>query len=201
MNEKIIKQLTENGKEVSLLVQSFMSELELMPCGEVKFYPKNAFLVSTNTLNSNIFFIKKGCVRSYVQDQDLNDITIWFTFENQIIFSTTSFILQSPSADVIQALEDTEVLVIKKEDLEKVYLSQPEKNLYGRMIMEHYILLLAMRSISLQATFAEFRYHDLLKRHPFILQRVPLRHIASYIGVKTETLSRIRANYKQDKHN
>lgn len=196
MENKVIEQLLSNAKKVTLLTQNFMSELETLEEIEVKKVPKNGFLVSKNEYNSSIFFIKKGCARSFVYDQDFNEVTIWFTFENQSVYSSSSYILDIPSIVMIQVLEDSEVIIVTKEQLQNLLESKPQVSQLSRTIMENFLILLSFRTISLQTTLAETRYHALTVQYPDILQRVSLRHIASYIGVKTETLSRIRANYK-----
>jgi CRP/FNR family transcriptional regulator, anaerobic regulatory protein len=196
MNEKIFKHLKEKHKEVAALTHKFILELEKMPDVVIKEFPKHSFLVSKNIFNPNIYFIKKGYVRAFTHDAKMNEISFWFAFENQAIFSTSCHILQVPSSVMIQAMEDTEVIVVTKPKLDFMYEHDVSVLRMGKAIMELYIVQLSLRTLSLQATFAEFRYHELLEQFPFILQRVPLRHIASYIGVKEETLSRIRANYK-----
>jgi CRP-like cAMP-binding protein len=196
MENQIIQHLLLNAKKVTLLTKNFISELEKSEELVVKKVPKNSFLVSKNEFNSNVFFIKKGCARSFVHDQNLNEITIWFTFENQSVYSSSSYILGVPSAVMIQVLEDTEVIIVTKEQLKTLIETKPHVSRLSKMIMENFMILLSFRTISLQTTLAQTRYHALTVQYPDILQRVPLRHIASYIGVKTETLSRIRANYK-----
>lgn len=196
MDERIIQQIDVKSQKVAALTKTFMTELEKHFNIEAKKYSKNAFLVSKNELNNNIYFIKKGCVRSFIHDEDFNEITIWFSFEGQVIFSSTSYILELPSTVMIQALENTEVIVLTKQELNALYERAPKFSELGRMIMEMFLVLLSMRAISLQTMLAEVRYKRLIEHSPNILKRVPLRHIASYIGVKMETLSRIRANYR-----
>ena len=197
MNEAVAHQLRLKNEKVNALTLNFIKELEANQSIEVKKVAKNSFLVSKNETSLNVFFIKKGCVRSFVHDSEMREVTIWFTFENEAVFSSISYILELPSIVMIQALENSEVVIVSKKQLDYIYSTQFEINQLGRTIMEKFLVLLSMRSISLQTDFAEVRYKDLIEQYPDILKRVALRHIASYIGVKVETLSRIRANYRK----
>lgn len=97
-----------------------------------------------------------------------------------------------PSIENIQFLEDTTLYYISKDDLESFYKSSEEMNTIGRKITEEYCKILEERSFLLQTHNAEQRYHWLLKNQPEALQRISLGHIASYLGISQETLSRIR---------
>jgi CRP/FNR family transcriptional regulator, anaerobic regulatory protein len=184
------------NQKTRLLTIELMDFLQTSGLGETKIFAKNAYLITQNELNKNIFFVKSGCLRSFVYDEDQNEVTIWLTFENQAVYSSASYILDLPSFVMIQALEDTEVIVLSKDILTKLFEANPEANDMQRRIMENYLVRLSYRSIGLQAQFAETRYLNLISQYPDIINRVPLRHIASFIGVKLETLSRIRGNYK-----
>jgi CRP-like cAMP-binding protein len=197
MNHKNIERLKEQSRKLASNTHKIANEMQKSMPVKVRHYPKNSFLISKKDFCSDIFFIRKGCVRSFIHDADYNEVTIWFTFEGQAVVSITSYILELPSDVTIQALEDVEVVIITKEQLNQMYLLIPEMNQLVRSIMENYLTHLSMRMIALQSTLAETRYYELLKVYPDIFQRIALRHIASYIGIKTETLSRIRANYKK----
>lgn len=91
-------------------------------------------------------------------------------------------------------LEDTTLYYISNIDLENFYKSSQEMNTIGRKIAEDYCKILEERSFLLQTHSAEQRYHWLLHNSPEALQRISLGHIASYLGITQETLSRIRKN-------
>ncbi len=197
MNFKNLERLKEQSYKLASAAHKFANEMEKLIPVTVKHFPKNTFLISKKDMCSHIFFIRKGCVRSFIYDVDLNEVTIWFTFEGQVVVSITSYILELPSDVMIQALEDVEVVIITKEQLNQMYSIHSDTHHLVRSFLENYLAHISMRTIALQSTLAETRYYELLKEYPNIFQRVPLRHIASYIGIKTETLSRIRANYKK----
>jgi CRP-like cAMP-binding protein len=163
---------------------------------EKKEYPKNSFLVAKGEVCDSIFLIIKGCVRCLVNDQD-QDTTTWFAFENQPVMLPVSYCLQEPTCEMMQALEDTTVWVLERANLQAASQNSSMINSVVSKLMEATMARMVMRSSSLQSDFAEERYEDLITFQPDVIQRVPLRHIATYIGVKVETLSRIRRNFKQ----
>jgi CRP-like cAMP-binding protein len=197
MNLKNLERLKLQSHKLASTAHKFVNDIEEHIPIQVRHYPKNSFLISQNDSCTDIFFVRKGCIRSYVYDEDYNEVTLWFTFEGQVVISITSYVLELPSDVMVQALEDLEVVVITKEQLNKMYTLYPQTNPLVRSILENYLTHLAMRTVALQSTTAETRYYELLNEYPNIFQRISLRHIASFLGIKTETLSRIRANYKK----
>lgn len=163
-------------------------------------YPKNSFLVAEGETFDSVFIIIKGATRCFIYDAQNNDITTWLGFENDVIFSPVNYTLQLPTCEVIQTLEDTDVWAIKNATLRELYENDLDFNKLGRSLMENSMTRMTMRAHSFQCQFAEERYADLIQQKPDILQRVPLKHIATFIGVKVETLSRIRRNFKQKKN-
>lgn len=117
---------------------------------------------------------------------------MWFGFENEILGSVFPLFFNQPSIENIQFLEDTTLYYISSNDLEYFYKSSQEMNTIGRKITEEYCKILEERSFLLQTHSAEQRYLWLLRNQPDALQRISLGHIASYLGITQETLSRIR---------
>ena len=162
---------------------------------EKKEYPKNSFIVGEGQICDSIYLIVKGSVRCLIKHQG-KDTTTWFAFENQPVMLPVSYCLQEPTCEMIQALEDTSVWVLKRSDLQVASQSNFKINSVVSLLMEATMARMMMRASSLQSELAEERYDDLITHQPDVIQRVPLRHIATYIGVKVETLSRIRRNFK-----
>ncbi len=150
------------------------------------------FLKSGQT-NSSIFVMEKGIVRGYF-NRNNKEITTWFGVENELLGSIAPIYAQSISFENIQFLEDAYVYAITISKLNELYQSYPELNLIGRKIAEYLCLILEERIISLHTDSAEERYKAILNNYPHFLQRVNLGHIASYLGITQETLSRIRSN-------
>jgi CRP-like cAMP-binding protein len=141
-----------------------------------------------------IYFINKGLARIYYFKDD-TDITESFAFENQIIARVESLFSGKPSRKGIQMLEPSEVVAIYATPLFSLYDTFPDIERLFRKIFEAGYVDTVNRIESLQFHSAEERYRDLLEKSPDILKRVPLKLIASYLGITPVSLSRIRAQY------
>jgi CRP-like cAMP-binding protein len=113
--------------------------------------------------------------------------------EGDVIVSVESFFDQTVSNENIQALEDSILHYISYRDLQYAYREYPEFNFIGRILTEKYYKMSEKRIYSLRMQRAFEKYHNLIDHFPQLVQRVPCRHIASYLGITEETLSRIRA--------
>ncbi len=113
--------------------------------------------------------------------------------EGEIIVSVYSFFSRKPSFENIEVLDDCVLQSINWDQLQGLYKKYPEFNLTGRIITEQYYIRSEERTISLQTLNAKQRYEKLLSDYPGILQKASLGQIASYLSIKQETLSRIRA--------
>jgi CRP-like cAMP-binding protein len=139
-----------------------------------------------------IYFIKKGVARIYYF-KDGHDITESFTFENNSVARVESLFSGQPSKKGIQVLEDTELVAINSTKLFALYDSYPEIERLFRKIFESAYVETVNRVESIQFHTAEERYAVLLHEAPDVLKRVPLKYIASYLGITPVSLSRIRA--------
>jgi len=140
-----------------------------------------------------IYFIAEGAARIYYY-KDGTDITEHFAFENSISVRVESLFTNKPSRKAIEIIEDAEIVAIDAVRLFKLYDEFPEIERLFRKIFEAGYVETVNRLESIQFHTAKDRYNALLAEHPNILQRVPLKHIASYLGVTQVTLSRIRAS-------
>lgn len=154
---------------------------------------KNRDLQSIGHTCRTIYFISKGAARIYYY-KDGTDITEHFAFENSISVRVESLFTNKPSRKAIEIIEDAEVVAIDAIGLFKLYDVYPEIERLFRKIFEEGYVETVNRLESIQFHSAKDRYNALLAEHPNILQRVPLKHIASYLGVTQVTLSRIRAS-------
>jgi CRP-like cAMP-binding protein len=167
---------------------------------QIKFYlieesfGKKHMLLKTGQVAQRIYFIKKGFVRSFYF-KGSNQFTNWFMSEGDIIISVYSFFSRKPSFENIEVLEDCVLQSINWDQLQALYQQYPEFNKTGRLITEQYYMKSEERSIALQTLSAQQRYEKLLKDHPTILQRASLGQVASFLSIKQETLSRIRAKH------
>jgi CRP-like cAMP-binding protein len=150
-------------------------------------------LLRRGEICKNLYFIEKGFVRAYY-DKDGQEVTSWFMQENDLIVSVHSFFRQQPSHENIMLLEKTTLTSISYEDLQALYRQFPRFNYTGRLLTENYYVLSEERLISMRMQSAQERYIALLRKYPQILRRAQLNQIASYLGMKPETLSRLRGN-------
>lgn len=140
-----------------------------------------------------IYFINKGLARIYYFKGEI-DVTESFAFENQIIARVESLFTGRPSRKGIQMLELSEVVAISATHLFRLYDAFPDIERLFRKIFEAGYVDTVNRMESLQFHSAEERYRDLLHTSPDILKRVPLKLVASYLGITPVSLSRIRAH-------
>jgi CRP/FNR family transcriptional regulator, anaerobic regulatory protein len=140
----------------------------------------------------SVGFIKEGCIRLYYL-RDGEDITKDFNFETNFCGSHASFSTQQPSRFNIVAVEDVILYEINRRDLYALYDKYKSFERLGRLLMEKMFDRKEQRESSFLLDDAEKRYEDLLKAYPQIVQRIPLKYIASYLGIAAETLSRLRA--------
>ncbi|WP_276373252.1 Crp/Fnr family transcriptional regulator [Chryseolinea sp. H1M3-3] len=138
-------------------------------------------------------FIVCGYVRLYYL-KDGEEITKDFNFENSFCGSYASFSLGQPSRFNVIAMEKVKLYAIGRDELFRLFDKYSSLQKLGRLSMEHMFIRKEMRESSFLLDSAEQRYKDLLSQYPQIQQRVPLKYLASYLGMTAETLSRIRGN-------
>ena len=123
---------------------------------------------------------------------DGKEINTQFVFENEFVTDYDSFLQSKPSRYFIQALEDSEIVTFNLIALQNAYNQSQNWERFGRMVAEQSYKLTTQRVESFLFLDGEQRYLDLVKSQPQILDRIPLYHIASYIGLERESLSRLR---------
>lgn len=156
-----------------------------------KTYKKGDFFLADGQICKQVGFVNKGLMRYYI-NHDGEEKTYAFSQENQYICNYESFIPQSPSSKIIQALEDSELLVISHSDLQLLYANVREGERFGRIAIEMVFLQMLKDITSFYTETPELRYERFLKNHSDLQQRVSQYHIAAFVGVKPQSLSRIR---------
>lgn len=157
--------------------------------------PKNTLLVTEGQNSNSMFFLLSGTARAYYV-KDGKDITDWFAFENEFMCAINSYFLKVPSEHYIETLQPCEMILVKRKALGQLCTEFHEFETLSRMAITRIMLHLQRRIVSIQFETAAQRYANLLKVLPDITQRAPLGHIASFLGITQETLSRIRASQK-----
>lgn len=157
---------------------------------------KNDFFLQSTEVNQRLGFLCSGLVRYFVF-KDQEESTLEFTKENEFIADYESFITKKPSLQNIQALEDCELLVIDYEELQRLYKVSKNANLLGRIIIEHRFIVMVNQLLTVHRYNPEDRYRYFLQHYKDIAQRIPQYLIASFVGVKPQSLSRIRKRIVQ----
>jgi len=156
-----------------------------------RFIKKGDFFLGEGQVCKYAGFIVKGLMRYYI-NHDGEDRTYDFAHENNFVCNYESFIPQTPSTKIIQALEDCEILQISYEDLQILYKSIEEGERLGRLVIEQVFIQTLQALTSFYTDAPEYRYEKFIQKHPDLQQRISQYHIASYVGVKPQSLSRIR---------
>jgi CRP-like cAMP-binding protein len=159
---------------------------------EIKILKKNDHFLRMNEPCHYLGFVKKGTLRSYYINESGDEISFVFHVDNQLFTDYESILLKTTSKLNIQALEDTEVLLLHRDDLENLYKTESYWQEFGRKITESIYLSAKKRVENLLCYSPEKRYENLLIENPTIFQKVPQKYIASYIGITPQSLSRIR---------
>ncbi|GAB4019887.1 Crp/Fnr family transcriptional regulator [Spirosoma migulaei] len=155
---------------------------------------KHDFFNFQNSVCRQVGFVLKGMFRVYYVDPKTElEHNLYFIPEHMFLTSLKGLLTKTTCPYLIEALEDAELLVIDREDLQQLYPRSHSWERFGRILAEQYFLFNQMRSESLLTQIAEERYIDLVENFPDILNRVSLGHISSYLGIKGPSLSRIRA--------
>ena len=153
---------------------------------------KGDFFVKQNKVCRQIAYINKGTLRTFYINDKAEETTSCFCTKNSLTTSYKSFILQQPSNLSIQALEDTELLVIDSEHLQKLYSNSIVWQNIGRAVAEKEYIVMEQYASVLNNETAKEKYLRLLKEQPNVLQKANVEDIASYLGITRRTLSRIR---------
>ncbi|MDN3585941.1 Crp/Fnr family transcriptional regulator [Pedobacter aquatilis] len=156
---------------------------------------KNKFILSPMENNNSIYFLVKGLVRGFVKE-DQKDISTWFGIDNELIAAIRNPNQHSkPSYEYVQALEDSELISIPYQNID--FLAHfPETNLISRKLLELQYHAAAERAILARVPSAMGRYLKFENTYSNT-NRIPLRYLASYLGMRLETLSRIRTKSLQ----
>lgn len=159
---------------------------------------KGDYFVKENTICKQIAFISKGILRTFYINEKPEDTTSCFCTENNLTSAYKSFILQEPSKLNIQALEKTELLVINYNDLQKLYIESPIWGKIGRLIAENEYIGMEKYASVLNNETAKTKYLRLMNEQPEIIQKVANQFIASYLGITSRTLSRIKSEISKE---
>lgn len=152
---------------------------------------KKEILLTKGTIENYLSFVEEGTLRLFIPKIE-NDVTFGFVFKNSFVSAYDSFLTQTPSEYSIETLTPTILWRLSFEDLEDIYQNTIIGNEIGRKNAESLFLLKSKRELSLLNNTPEERYLNLFHERPELIKQIPLKYIASYIGVTPQALSRIR---------
>ncbi len=152
---------------------------------------KKQYLLQKGDVCKYFAFVEKGTLREYATENESEHI-IQFAIEGWIISDLFSFLTGEPATYTIDALEDTEVVLISRTAHEELLKTQPKYETYTRLLITSAYIALQRRLTSTISLSVEERYTNFTTTYPDIAQRVPQHMIASYLGLTPETLSRVR---------
>ena len=177
VRQKVMERFSISEQAMRLLLES----AEMM-----SFVPKD-IIVHEGEINTNMYILSKGIWRAYTFKDGTED-TFWFAVESEIALPVWGYTSGSPSLYTIEAVTESEAYCLSKQKLEILFQSSVQLANIGRRILENFMLEIETSWLS-----SYERYAILLDKQPEIIQSVPLKYIASYLGVTAQSLSRIRA--------
>lgn len=155
-------------------------------------FKKNEVILQEGKVCNYLYFVNSGIIGGHYFSGE-NEVCNWIAAEGDLATSYYSFISRTPSYEILECFEPCVLQAISESNIQKMYSMFPETERAGRLILEEYYSRLEERLIGIQFKSAKERYDALLEKRPEIVLRAPLGRVASYLGIKQETLSRIRA--------
>ena len=164
---------------------------EASTCFDTELVRKDEYFCKAGRICDKMGFVRSGLLRSFYTING-KETTTFFQTPGSVATALASFLRRKPALENIQAMEDSELVVISRENLLRLYNDNWKWQQVGRSFIEEYYINMELRMISLQSQSALERYKKFLKEYPQLIQTVPLYYIASYLGMSPETLSRMR---------
>ena len=160
-------------------------------------FKKGEYLIEIGRTAGYYYFLEEGFLRSYTIDLEGNDITSKFFVPGDIVIDWYSYFLKKPAKEPIQALTTVKCWKITFNNFMKLFHIEAFREVGRTRLIQNYFEL-KNHSISIIAEHAKERYIDLLREKPMLVHNVPLKHIASYLGITDTSLSRVRNELAKD---
>lgn len=188
MHNQLIKDISVKGKiqEQDIELCKTLFEPVLMP--------KNRILEEAGKVPEYLYYIVSGFMRLFYYNDNGDEVTIHINCPHGFFTSFSEFTSQTKALANVETITDCQLLRITKPDYDTLMKESPVWKDYGMYVLLDSMFYNEERSKDLATLTAEQRYLKLMKSHPEILQNVPLQYIASFLGIKPESLSRIRRN-------
>lgn len=186
MFEKLIESISQkvrlNADDIETLKPFFVT----------KKIRKRQYVLNAGDVCKYITFVEKGMLRSFTIDSEGYEHVVQFAVEGWWISDVGSFVSEKDALYNIEALEDCELLHLSKNSMDELLAKLPIMERFFRILMQNNIVALQRRVIAYMSLSAEEKYLKLMEVAPNIMNRAPQQHIASYLSITPETLSRVR---------
>lgn len=153
---------------------------------------KGTIVLNEGQVSHDLIFVGKGMLRQFYYKNG-KDVTEHFSYEGCIVMCIESLLKQEPTRLIVEALEQSILFLFPYNALQRLVETSPEINMFYRKILEYSLIVSQVKADSWRFETARERYNLLLEHHPEIIKRAPLSHIASYLLMTPETLSRVRS--------
>jgi CRP/FNR family transcriptional regulator, anaerobic regulatory protein len=178
------------AKHVSLTIEE---EALFLSKTETKTYKAKTILLSSGEISNCTYFVNSGILRSFNINDNIIEHVLHFACEGWWIGDMYSYISEKPGNLFIEVLEDAEVVIISKENHQELYKAIPKLERFFRILAENSLVAHQERLMDNLSLSAEERFEKMRKKYPTLIQKVPQKHLASYIGVTPEFFSKMKA--------
>lgn len=186
MHERLIENIS---KRISLTPEEFE---KIKPFFIPKKVRKRQFILNAGDVCLYTSFVEHGLLRAFSVDDNGHEHVIQFAPEDWWTSDICSFLSGDPAIYNIEALEDSELLQLTKKNMDDMLEQHPKMERYFRLLMQSSLIVMQRRIVGALSLSAEEKYKRMMHLYPQILQRAPQQHIASFLGITPETLSRVR---------
>ncbi|MBO9702760.1 MAG: Crp/Fnr family transcriptional regulator [Sporocytophaga sp.] len=177
-------------KSFNLLSEEEIAEIYSVT--EVCNLERGEFFIREGSICNVVAYIESGIIRSFYTTEDGEEMTYCISFQNSFMTAYSSFITGQPTLENVQAITPVKLLILKKKDLEQISEKSINCLKFGKFMAEKEYLELERRVFSYQRESAKERYNSLLLNHPKYIEQIPLKYLASYLGITPRHLSRLR---------
>ena len=162
---------------------------------KIKKLRKKQYLLQEGDISRYEYFVIKGCLRAYSIDEKGQEHIVQFAIEDWWIGDMYSFLTQTPGRLTVDALEDSELFCLDNSSLETLFIRVPKFERFFRLLVQNAFIAGQRRIIDSMSLTADERYCRFIENYPLMEKRLPLKQIASFLGITPESLSRIRSQY------